>query len=187
MAITSTDGRFLVVNPKLCSLLGHRPGDLASSGLFDITHPEDWSNVAKALADLTRDARDQFTQRQRCLAAGGALIWVDLTVSATPGRGGLALQYLVQFIDVTGRSPIARWGSRRAGTASTSAGSVENPEGCGPRAARCVTQAVPAPEALPRTTVHAPGIVALALAETLPRNVTFGRGCRSTVVGHDNP
>ena len=101
MAITSTDGRFLVVNPKLCSLLGHRPGDLASSGLFDITHPEDWSNVAKALADLTRDARDSFTQRQRCLAAGGALIWVDLTVSATPGRGGLALQYLAQFIDVT--------------------------------------------------------------------------------------
>ena len=101
MAITSTDGRFLVVNPKLCSLLGHSAGDLASSGLFDITHPEDWSNAAKALADLTRDARDSFAQRQRCLAAGGALIWVDLTVSATPARGGLPPQYLAQFTDVT--------------------------------------------------------------------------------------
>ena len=67
MAVTSPDGRFLVVNPKLGSMLGHTAGDLASSGLFDITHPDDWSNVAKALADLNRDAAESFTQRQRCL------------------------------------------------------------------------------------------------------------------------
>jgi diguanylate cyclase (GGDEF)-like protein/PAS domain S-box-containing protein len=101
MALTALDGRFLVVNPRLCSLLGHTAGDLASSGLFDITHPDDWSNVAKALADLNRDAAESFAQRQRCLAADGAQIWVDLTVTPTPGRMGLPMQFLAQFTDVT--------------------------------------------------------------------------------------
>ncbi len=101
MALTSLDGRFLVVNPRLCALLGHTAGDLASSGLFDITHPDDWSNVAKALADLNRDAAESFTQRQRCLAADGAQIWVDLNVTPTPGRTGLPMQFLAQFTDVT--------------------------------------------------------------------------------------
>ncbi len=101
MAVTSTDGRFLVVNPKLCSMLGHTAGDLASSGLFDITHPDDWSNVARAMTDLNRDAAESFTQRQRCLAADGAQLWVDLTVIPTPGRTGTPAQYLAQFTDVT--------------------------------------------------------------------------------------
>ncbi len=102
MAITSTDGRFLVVNPKLCSMLGHPANDLASSGLFDITHPDDWSNVAKSLVDMSRDdAGQSFTQRQRCLAVDGAQIWVDLVLSSMPARTGLPLKFLAQFTDVT--------------------------------------------------------------------------------------
>jgi len=101
MAVTSSDGRFLVVNPKLCSLLGHTATDLASSGLYDITHPEDWSNVAKALSDLDTGDLESFSQRQRCLAADGAQIWVDLTLTATPGRGSLPNHFLAQFVDVT--------------------------------------------------------------------------------------
>ena len=57
--------------------------------------------MAKALADLNRDAAESFTQRQRCLAADGAQIWVDLTVTPTPGRAGLPMQFLAQFTDVT--------------------------------------------------------------------------------------
>jgi diguanylate cyclase (GGDEF)-like protein/PAS domain S-box-containing protein len=101
MALTSLDGRFLVVNPKLAALLGHTPGDLASSGLFDITHPDDWTNVAKALGDLSRAESESFSQRQRCLAADGAQIWVDLTITPTLGRAGLPMQFLAQFSDVT--------------------------------------------------------------------------------------
>jgi diguanylate cyclase (GGDEF)-like protein/PAS domain S-box-containing protein len=101
MAVTSSDGRFLVVNPKLCSMLGHTAADLASSGLYDITHPEDWSNVAKALSDLDSGEAQSFTQRQRCLAADGAQIWVDVTITPTPGRVSLPIQFLAQFVDVT--------------------------------------------------------------------------------------
>jgi diguanylate cyclase (GGDEF)-like protein/PAS domain S-box-containing protein len=101
MALTSLDGRFLVVNPRLCALLGHTAGDLASSGLFDITHPDDWTNVAKALGDLSREEAESFSQRQRCLAADGAQIWVDLTITPTPLRAGLPMQFLAQFTDVT--------------------------------------------------------------------------------------
>jgi diguanylate cyclase (GGDEF)-like protein/PAS domain S-box-containing protein len=101
MAVTSGDGRFLVVNPKLCAMLGHSASDLASSGLYDITHPEDWANVAKALAELDPVTSESFTQRQRCLGAEGTQIWVDLTLTPTPGRGNLPVQFLSQFIDVT--------------------------------------------------------------------------------------
>jgi diguanylate cyclase (GGDEF)-like protein/PAS domain S-box-containing protein len=101
MAVTTPDGRILVVNPKLCALLGHSANDLASSTLNDITHPDDWSNLGKALGDLAKGLVDGFGQRQRCLAADGAVVWVDLTVSLAPGRTGLPTQLLAQFIDVT--------------------------------------------------------------------------------------
>ena len=101
MAVTTMDGRFLVVNPKLCALLGHSAGDLASSSLNDITHPDDWTNLSKALADMARGTLESFGQRQRCLAADGQLVWVDLTVTLSPGRVGLPTQCLAQFIDVT--------------------------------------------------------------------------------------
>ena len=91
----------LVVNPKLCSMLGHTAGDLASSGLFDITHPDDWSNVARALTGLDRVASGFFTRRQRCFAADGARLWVDLTVIPTPARTGAPAQCLALFTDVT--------------------------------------------------------------------------------------
>jgi diguanylate cyclase (GGDEF)-like protein/PAS domain S-box-containing protein len=101
MAVTTTDGRFLVVNPKLCSLLDHSAPDLATSSLHDITHPDEWSNLSKALADLARGTIETWSQRQRCLAADGGFVWVDLTVSLAPGRTGLPPQCLAQFIDVT--------------------------------------------------------------------------------------
>jgi diguanylate cyclase (GGDEF)-like protein/PAS domain S-box-containing protein len=101
MAVTTPDGRILVVNPKLCTLLGHTANDLASSTLNDITHPDDWSNLGKALGDLARGTIDGFAQRQRCLAADGGVVWVDLTVSIAPGRSGMPTQLLAQFIDVT--------------------------------------------------------------------------------------
>ena len=101
MAVTTPDGRMLVVNPKLCTLLSHSAADLAASTLNDITHPDDWSNLGKALGDLARGAVSSFVQRQRCLAADGAVVWVDLTVTIAPGRAGLPTQLLAQFIDVT--------------------------------------------------------------------------------------
>ncbi len=41
MAIVTTDGRFLQVNPALCDLVGYSEDDLLSLSHQSITHPDD--------------------------------------------------------------------------------------------------------------------------------------------------
>ncbi len=100
MAVTTADGRFLSVNPRLCALLGRSPEHLIESTLLEITHPQDCDSLEKALAEGAHGGEEVFTQRQRCLAADGAQVWVDLTLAAAPGPGGHP-QFLAQFVDVT--------------------------------------------------------------------------------------
>ncbi len=101
MAVVGLDGRLQAVNPRLAQMLGRTPGDLSSSNLLDVTHPEDWWPVRQALAEMDRDETREFRQRQRCLAAGGAIIWADLVLGVTPRRAGMPGQCLAQLIDVT--------------------------------------------------------------------------------------
>jgi diguanylate cyclase (GGDEF)-like protein/PAS domain S-box-containing protein len=101
MAQATLDGRIQVVNPRLCLLLGQDKGALQDSSLADLTHPEDTANLGKALADLARGVVESASQRQRCLAADGQLLWVDLTLTIAPTRPGMPPQVLAQFVDVT--------------------------------------------------------------------------------------
>ena len=101
MAVTSADGRILYANQMLCALLGHDPDELVDSTLEIITHPADWSNLGKAIYDVVRGTLESYSQRQRCLAADGAVVWADLAVSRAPGGPGMPRQLLAQFIDVT--------------------------------------------------------------------------------------
>jgi diguanylate cyclase (GGDEF)-like protein/PAS domain S-box-containing protein len=101
MAVATLDGRIQVANPRLCLLLGQDAGALTDSSLVDLTHPEDSASLARALAEMGRGSSDTFVQRQRCLAAAGQLVWVDLTLSTIPTRPGMPPQVLAQFVDVT--------------------------------------------------------------------------------------
>src|SRR5579875_3260565 len=52
MALLGLDGRFKVVNPALCDLLGYDPDDLIGRSTLDITHPEDRARSEATLAHL---------------------------------------------------------------------------------------------------------------------------------------
>ncbi len=100
MAITAGDGRLLAVNPRLGSLLGRTKEQLTEATLQEVTHPDDCDGLQKALAEGATNDEVTFTQRQRCLAADGAQIWIDLTLSRTSGPTSRP-EFLAQFVDVT--------------------------------------------------------------------------------------
>lgn len=65
MAVTAADGRLLFANPMLAALLGRETDELVDSTLEVITHPDDWSNLGKALYDIVRGTLESYSQRQR--------------------------------------------------------------------------------------------------------------------------
>ena len=81
LAHVALDGTFLLVNDEFCRIAGHHRDDLLAGGFQPITHPEDLELDIAHVGDLLAGRADRYTMEKRYLRAGGAIIWINLTVS----------------------------------------------------------------------------------------------------------
>lgn len=80
IALASPDGRWLEVNPALCSMLGYSPEELKFQRTLDITHPDDRERdlinrdaiLKKEIASLQRE--------KRYIKKDGSIIWVFIAI-----------------------------------------------------------------------------------------------------------
>src|SRR5271157_6158748 len=54
IAHVDAEGRFLLVNEKLCDIIGHTREELLAKGFQDITHPEDLATSLEKFHSLVR-------------------------------------------------------------------------------------------------------------------------------------
>lgn len=101
LAMESPHGRFVLVNPALCRMLGRDAETLQSMTWKDFTHPDDIEITADLLANLIAGNAPSYSLRKRYLKPDGSVLWGDLSVSAVRNDDGSVRNVIAQIVDVT--------------------------------------------------------------------------------------
>jgi diguanylate cyclase (GGDEF)-like protein/PAS domain S-box-containing protein len=97
------DGRFQLVNRKLCDILGYSREELSARTVFEVSHPQD-REVTPALRRRMR-ARDfdSFSASKRYLRKDGSTVWVEVAVSLVRSSDGAPSYEIAVFEDISAR------------------------------------------------------------------------------------
>ena len=101
MAIVSTEGRWVEVNPALCKLLGYQAGDLLGRQSREFSHPDDLPLTERVLDRLLGGDDDVVEVEKRYLRADGQVIEVVVNSALMRDESGHAEYLISQLRDVT--------------------------------------------------------------------------------------
>lgn len=101
MSLVDRAGRFIRVNPALCTMLGRAPNDLLGSPFQDFTHPDDLDLAG--FGSLVEGETDRLVVEQRYLHGDGRWITTMLATAVVRDGRGKAQMYVSQVIDISGR------------------------------------------------------------------------------------
>ncbi len=103
IALLAQDGTWLLVNPALCTLLGHTQEELLVLGPHNLTHPDDLDSSTGARQALLEGRRLTADFKKRYRHRDGHYVWVDVTASLVSDGNGQPLYYVNQMQDITER------------------------------------------------------------------------------------
>jgi PAS domain S-box-containing protein len=101
IAIVSTSGKFAMVNPSFCKLLGYSEPELIAARWQDLTHPEDLLKDMALVFDIATGVIDKYTLSKRYIKKDGEIVSTFLMVSAIKNSNGELQYFLSQVIDIT--------------------------------------------------------------------------------------
>jgi diguanylate cyclase (GGDEF)-like protein/PAS domain S-box-containing protein len=102
MAIVELDGRLQRVNEALCEISGHQAGDLISTSLFGLVHPDDL-DVTRRAFDRIGHSADTIRVEHRISRTAGDPRWAQTRVTLIRNDDGEPVHALAQILDVTDR------------------------------------------------------------------------------------
>ena len=97
------DGRWLQVNPALCTLVGYPAEDLLARDFQSITHPDDLEVSVEQMRRMLAGEISFFELDKRYFHRDGHTVWAHLTVSITRHDDGTARSFIAQIQDITER------------------------------------------------------------------------------------
>jgi diguanylate cyclase (GGDEF)-like protein/PAS domain S-box-containing protein len=102
------DGRFLYVNPQLCTMLGYSEAELLARTVKDISHPNDKDTTQELSRQLRDGTIPSFKVEKRYLRKDGSMIWAGLTVALKRDRAGRKLYDVSIVEDISVRKEAER-------------------------------------------------------------------------------
>jgi PAS domain S-box-containing protein len=75
------DGRWLLVNQRLCDILGYTLEELELLTFQDITHPEDLEADLQYVEHILADRIQTYSMEKRYFRKDNSIVWVNVTVS----------------------------------------------------------------------------------------------------------
>lgn len=94
-------GRFLLVNDKLCEMLGYDRAALLSRGFHEVTFPEDADACAMLNTRLAAGVIPGYTLDKRCVRRDGKVVWAQIHVSAVRDETGAVAFFIGIAQDIT--------------------------------------------------------------------------------------
>jgi PAS domain S-box-containing protein len=101
MALTGIDGRFLKVNPYLCTMLGYFENELLATTFEAITHPDDLLTSNELLQQMLASEVSTCQIEKRYIHKHGHTVWAFLSVSMVRDKDGNPLHFISHIKDIT--------------------------------------------------------------------------------------
>jgi PAS domain S-box-containing protein len=98
IAQTSLTGDWLLVNDRLCQILGYTPAELRTKSFLDITHPDDRDGSLAAIRQLLSGEISSWLTEKRYIRKYGTIIWGRLFVSLVRDQTNQP-QYFVAVVE----------------------------------------------------------------------------------------
>ena len=106
LAHVAPEGRWLMVNNKLCEIVGYSRKELLGMSFQDITHPEDLVADWTLARRMNAGELDEKTREKRYRHKNGHYIWVNLTSSMVRDDGGNPKYYSTVVEDISRRKQV---------------------------------------------------------------------------------
>jgi PAS domain S-box-containing protein len=103
IAHVAVDGRWLLVNEKLCDIVGYAREELLKLTFQDITHPDDLAPDLEFVRRLLAGEIPTYSMEKRYRHASGSWVWVNLTVALMRGAAGEPKYFISVLEDITSR------------------------------------------------------------------------------------
>ena len=99
VAHSSLDGRLLLMNQKLCDILGYTPEEILTKTYQEVTHPEDLEAELEYARHLLAGEIESCSYEKRYVRKNGTPIWVNLTASVVRDEETGEPSYFVAIIE----------------------------------------------------------------------------------------
>jgi PAS domain S-box-containing protein len=97
MAQATVEGKFILVNQKLCEILGYSRQELVEKRFQEITWQEDWQSEEELVRQLLAGEIENYSLEKRYIRKDGELVWANLTVSLLREQNGT--QFLMGVVE----------------------------------------------------------------------------------------
>jgi len=103
IAHVGTDGRWLRVNDKLCSIVGYLHEELLQLTFQDITHPDDLETDLNHMRQVLSGGIKTYSTEKRYIRKDRSLVWINLTVSLVRTAAGEPRHFISVVEDISER------------------------------------------------------------------------------------
>ena len=103
MALVSTSGEYLEVNPALCGIVGYSAEELLATGFESITHPDDSAGDRVATRSMLNREVETIRRVKRYRHKDGRIRWVQVNSSLVLDDNGAPRYFVSQIQDITER------------------------------------------------------------------------------------
>jgi len=103
IAHVSLEGRWLLMNKRLCEIVGYTQEELEGMTFQDISHPDDLEVDLDLARQLERGEIPTYSIEKRYLRKNGSYVWCSLTVSVVRSNSGNAEYFISVIVDITER------------------------------------------------------------------------------------
>jgi PAS domain S-box-containing protein/diguanylate cyclase (GGDEF)-like protein len=100
---TDLDGRFVMINPKFCSITGYSHEEARSLTFRNLTHPEDVQKSIESRVRLLEGTTAPYEREARLVRKDDSVIWVNITTSLVRAADGSPLHFISVLHDVSER------------------------------------------------------------------------------------
>jgi PAS domain S-box-containing protein len=108
IAHVAIDGRWLLVNQRLCDILGYTPEELQFLTFQDITHPDDINADLKYFDQILADNIQTYSIEKRYFCKDSSIVWVNITVSLMRESNGEPKYFISVVEDISERQAALR-------------------------------------------------------------------------------
>jgi PAS domain S-box-containing protein len=103
IAHVALDGRWLLVNPKLCEIFGYTRTELLYAYFQDITYPDDLDQDHESIRQMLADEIQLIEVEKRYIHKLGHIVWINLTGTLRRDSSDAPLYFIVSIEDITYR------------------------------------------------------------------------------------